>query len=107
VIAGEVLVLPNPDGVGATLMPSVVPATRSHTNTSVAPSLSPGTWVSAADANATKRPSALIDGTSLLFSACPPVLLRLTSSGAGVPTARSTTNTCRPNRARPSTSARG
>src|SRR4029450_6773852 len=93
VIAGEVLVLPNPEGVGATLMPSVVAATRSRTNTSDAPSLSPGTRVSAADANATKRPSALIDATSLLSSACAPALLRLTRCGAAVPPARSTTNT--------------
>src|SRR5262252_4625540 len=62
---------------------SVVRFSRSRTKMSKALFVSPGTRLSAFDENATKRPSALIEATSLSLSPWTPLLLRLISSRFG------------------------
>src|SRR6266516_4102455 len=74
-----------------TLTSLVWPVSRSRTNTSSNPFVSPGTRFVAREVNATKRPSALTDGSRLKPSACLPLLLTLTRSVS--PLARSRTKT--------------
>src|SRR6266550_2456689 len=74
-----------------TLTSLVWPVSRSRTNTSSNPLVSPGTRFVAPEVNATKRPSALTDGSRLKPSACLPLLLTLTRSV--LPLARSRTKT--------------
>ena len=63
-----------------TLTRSVVPVTRSRTKMSERPFVSPATRLSESEANATKRPSALIAGSTLSWLPCRSALLTLTSS---------------------------
>ena len=63
-----------------TLTRSVVPNSQSRTKISLSPLVSPLTRLVASDENATKRPSALIEGRSLEPFAEPPVVETLTSS---------------------------
>ena len=58
----------------STLTRSVVPVSRSWTNTSGTPLVSAGTRLAAAESNVTSRPSSLMSGRRLLSSACPPDL---------------------------------
>src|SRR6266536_2652886 len=74
-----------------TLTSLVWPVSRSRTNTSWNPFVSPGTRFVAPEVNATKRPSALTDGSRLKPSACLPLLRTLTRSVS--PLARSRTKT--------------
>jgi hypothetical protein len=65
---------PEPTACAGSLTAAVVPAARSRTKTSLAPPVSPGTtsFVPAGASNATKRPSALIAGRSVVPFGSPP-----------------------------------
>jgi len=73
----------------ARLISVVVPVTRSRTKTSALPLSSPETRLLAIEWNATRLPSAEIDGHMLVELPEPPVVLTLTSSV--VPALRSRT----------------
>ena len=91
-IAGEGELLPSAWApVVVRLTRSVLPVSRSRTNTSTTPLVSPGTRLVAPDWKATKRPSALIAGNPLVSLPSSPALETLTRSV--VPACRSRTNT--------------